>query len=214
MTGETGPFEQVRLLYEQAVFYGDHGALASADQILDAAEAALALARGRIIHARFLAGGNDDPAELTLFERATALYHELGDTRGEGEARFWVGTYHQVVRDDNDAALPQLRRARELAAAASDPLTLSYAVRHLGFADMVAGRLDSAREQLEESIRLRRDIGFMPGVAAGLLALAEVAAQAGDPNQAQALLDEAASVATTAGAHGVLLWINQAREET
>jgi hypothetical protein len=125
VTGETEPFEQARLLYEQAVFYGDHGALSSADRILDGAEAALALARGRIIHARFLAAGQGDPTELTLFERATALYHELGDMRGEGEARFWVGTYHQVVRGDNDAALPQLRRARELAAAAGDSLTLS-----------------------------------------------------------------------------------------
>jgi tetratricopeptide (TPR) repeat protein len=214
VTAGAEPFEQARLLYEQAVFYGDNDALASADRILDAAEAALALARGRIIHARFLAGQDDDPAELTLFERAAALYHQLGDTRGEGEALFWAGTYHQVVRGDHDAALPLLRRARELAAAAGDSLTLSYAVRHLGFADMAAGRLDSAREQLEESVRLRRDIGFMPGVAAGLLALAELAAQAGDPNQAQALLDEAASVATTAGAHGVLQWINQARKAT
>lgn len=212
--GEAEPFEQARVLYEQAVFYGDDGAVASADRVLDAAEAALSLARARIIHARFLAGGQEDPAELTLFERAAALYHQLGDLRGEAEALFWVGAYHQVVRDDGDSALPHLRRARELAAAAGDQLTLSYAVRHLGFADMAAGHLDSACRQLEESVRLRREIGFMPGVAAGLLALAELATRDGGRDRARTLLDEAASVAAAAGAHGVLRWVNQAREET
>jgi hypothetical protein len=77
-----------------------------------------------------------------------------------------------VVRDDGDAALPMLERARDLAVAAGDKLTLSYAVRHLGFADMAAGRLDAARELLEESVRLRRELGFMSGVAAGVLTLA------------------------------------------
>jgi hypothetical protein len=61
-------------------------ALAAADQVLDDAEAALSLARGRIAHARFLAQRQDDPAELALLERAAALYHQLGDVRGEGEA--------------------------------------------------------------------------------------------------------------------------------
>jgi hypothetical protein len=43
---------------------------------------------------------------------------------------------------------------------ADDKLTLSYVVRHLDFAEMAAGRLDGARELLEESVRLRREIGL------------------------------------------------------
>jgi tetratricopeptide (TPR) repeat protein len=213
VTAAAEPFEQARLLYEQAVFNGDDSALATADRVLDAAEAALSLARGRIIHARFLAEQRADTGELVLFERAAALYHQLGDIRGEGESLFWAGTFHQVVRDDGDAAVPMLERARELAAAAGDKLTLSYAVRHLGFADMAAGRLDAARERLEESVRLRREIGFMPGVAAGLLALAELAAHGDDRDQALALLDEAAAIAAETGAHGILRWVGQARKE-
>jgi tetratricopeptide (TPR) repeat protein len=207
------PFEQARLLYEQAVFNGDDGALPAADLILDAAEAGLALARGRIMHARFLAHQQEDPQELALFERAAALYHRLGDIRGEGESLFWAGTFHQVVRGDDDAAGPPLERAWSLAQTVGDKLTLSYVVRHLGFAEMAAGRLDGARELLEESVRLRREIGFTPGVAAGLLALAELAARAGDRDRALALLDEATAIAAETRARGILRWAEQARQE-
>jgi tetratricopeptide (TPR) repeat protein len=207
------PFEQARLLYEQAVFNGDDGALPAADLILDAAEAGLALARGRIMHARFLAHRQEDPQELALFERAAALYHRLGDIRGEGESLFWAGAFHQVVRGDDDAAGPPLERAWSLAQAAGDKLTSSYVVRHLGFAEMAAGRLDGARELLEQSVRLRREIGFTPGVAAGLLALAELAARAGERDRALALLDEATAIAADTGARGILRWAEQARQE-
>jgi tetratricopeptide (TPR) repeat protein len=210
---QTEPFEQARLLYEQAVFNGDDGALPAADLILDATEAGLALARGRILHARFLAHQQEDPQELALFERAAALYHQLGDIRGEGESLFWVGTFHQVVRGDDDAAGPPLERAWSLAQSAGDKLTLSHVVRHLGFAEMAAGRLDGARELLEESVRLRREIGFTPGVAAGVLALAELAARAGDRDRALELLDEATAIAAEAGAQRILRWAGQARQE-
>jgi hypothetical protein len=200
-------------LYEQAVFGGDHGALASADTELDAVEADLALARGRVMHARFLADRQPDIHELALFERAAELYAGLGDTRGEAEAQFWIGCYHQVVRDDTAAAVPALECSAALADAAGDRLTRSYAVRHLGFAELAAGRLDAARELLEESLRLRRDLDFQPGVAAALLAVAEVAAESGDKERARVLIDEAAGTATACGAYGTLRWIEAFRAE-
>jgi len=46
--------EQTQRLYERAVFGGDAGALAEAERHLSAVEADLAVARGRVIHARFL----------------------------------------------------------------------------------------------------------------------------------------------------------------
>src|SRR5216683_1725533 len=210
---ETGPMERARLLYEQAVFGGDAGALVTAERELDAVEADLALARGRVLHAQFLAGQQEDPRELSLFQRAAGFYHQLGDGRGEGEALFWVGTFHQVVRRDNDAALPALERSCQLAGAAGDKLTVSYAVRHLGFADVAAGRLDAARERLAESVRLRREVGFMPGVAAGVLALAGLAAETGDHDEALARLDEAASIAAACGAHGILQRVEETRAD-
>ena len=100
--------ELARQLYERSVFGGDASALAAADRQLDAVEADLALARGRVIHARFLAQrGQDprppseDPRELALFERAVYLYQALGDVRGAAESQVPARTRlvrHRTVR--------------------------------------------------------------------------------------------------------------------
>jgi tetratricopeptide (TPR) repeat protein len=210
---EDGWVERAKQLYERAVFGGDVDALAAADRELDEVEADLALARGRIVHARFLVEREEDPRELDLFERAVELYERVGNRRGEAEALFWVGIVHQVVHDDSAAALPSLERSYDLAVEIGDKLTQSYAVRHLGFADLAAGNVEAARERLEESVRLRREIGFGPGVAAGILALAEVADEEGDTERAAALLDEAQAIAEESDATGVLRWIEHVRAE-
>jgi tetratricopeptide (TPR) repeat protein len=205
--------ERAGELYERAVFGGEVEGLAVADGELDRVEADLALARGKVAHARFLLERQEDPGELGLFTRARELYRAVGNERGEAEACFWVGTFHQVLRGDHETALPELRRSRELAIRTGDRLTLSYAVRHLGFAAMAGGDLHEAERLLTESVELRRELGFTAGVAAGLLALAELAATAGDERRAHGLLDEATEVAKEAGAAGILRWIEAGRAE-
>jgi tetratricopeptide (TPR) repeat protein len=212
--------ERAKLLYERAVFAGDAGVLATAERDLDGVEADLALARGRIIHARFLEQRNEnpeqlaeDPRELTSFERAARLYHELGDSRGEAESLFWIGCFHQVVRQDSDTAVPFLQRSSELAAQAGDKLTMSYALRHLGIAEHAAGRLDTARERLEDSVRLRRETGFMPGVAANLVGLAYIASADGRRDNALALIEEAGAIARACGAHRITAQVEEARTQ-
>ncbi|MCW2919730.1 MAG: hypothetical protein JWN52_7798 [Actinomycetia bacterium] len=187
--------ERARLLYERAVFGGDAGALAIAERELNAVEADLALARGRVIHARFLEEGNEDPHELELFQRSTELYQMLGNVRGEGES------------------VPALERSHELATQVGDKLTMSYAVRHLGIAEHTAGRLSAAREWLEESVRLRREIGFLPGVAANLVRLAYIAAGEGRRDEALRLIEEASSIAEASGAQGVMRQVEEARTQ-
>ncbi len=211
--------EQTQRLYERAVFGGDASALAEAERHLDAVEADLALTRGRVIHARFLDPTSrtleapDDVAdELALFERAIKLYRSLGDVRGEAEAQFWIGTFHQVVRHDDAAAVPALEGARALATQADDPLTLSYALRHLGIAEHRAGRLDEARSYLEESTRLRRQLGCGPGVAANLVGLAYIAAGDGRSDDVSAMLSEADSIARESAAAGITRQIDEARQ--
>jgi tetratricopeptide (TPR) repeat protein len=211
--------ERARLLYESFVFGGDITVLAEADRELDAVEADLALARGRIIHGRFLHQRDEDPEqaaedprELALFERAARLYQALGDAHGEAESLFWIGCCHQVVRRDDDVAVPFLQRSWELSVLADDRRTGADALRHLGIAAHRAGRLDEARDRLEESVRLRRDAGLMPGVAANLVGLAYVAAEQGRRGDALALAQEARAIAAASGANSILRQAEEVRD--
>jgi tetratricopeptide (TPR) repeat protein len=212
--------ERSRLLYEQALFESDAGALTAAEGELDGVEADLALARGRVIHGRFLEQraedpeqAREDPRELALFERAAQLYRARGDVRGEAESLFWVGCCHQLVRRDNEAAVPLLWRSLELATEADDPLTMSEARRHLGIAEHAAGRLEAARLHLEESTRLRREIGAWPGVASNLVGLIYIAAGQDRREDALALAEEARAIAEANGAQGLLRQIDEARAQ-
>ncbi|GGM86675.1 tetratricopeptide repeat protein [Streptomyces fuscichromogenes] len=203
--------ERAGELFEAAMFGGDASALDRSDAELDAVEAPLSMARGRVLHVRFLNDREEDGRELALFERAAELYGRLGDASGEADALFWVGCWHQVVKGDGATGRPYFERSYALAKSVDDRMTMSYAVRHLGFADRDAGRFEQARERLAESVALRREIGFRPGEAAGLVALAYLAAETGDPSTAFRHLDEARSVAEECGAKAVSGWIEQAR---
>jgi tetratricopeptide (TPR) repeat protein len=208
--------ERVRLagvLYDQVIFgMAGSESLDQADRELDAAEAELALARGKVLHARFLGDGVEKPAELELFDRALELFTALEDERGQGEALFWLGCFHQVVRSDNETAVPLLERSRVLATRSGDNLTLSYTLRHLGIAAHAAGQLEDASVQLTASSNLRRDLGFDAGVAANMVGLIYLAAAQGRTDEARALADEAAALAENSGARHVVDQISQARD--
>ena len=218
VTGMDERIENARRLYERAVFEGDVGALAQASRDLDGVDADLALARGRILHTRFLhqrdtgpGQATEDPEELPLFDRAARLYQALGDAGGEAEALFWVGCFHQVVRRDNDTAVPLLVRSLELAGQAGNKMTMSEALRHLGIAAHAAGQLDEAKARLEESTRLRRELGQQAGVAANLIGLGYIAAGQGRRDDALAILAEAADLAMASGAHRILRSVEEAQ---
>ena len=195
------------------MYTGDTSGLVDAEKALTAVEADAALARGKLLHARYQSGGGDaeDPAELPLFERALAAYRVLGDTRGEARALFWIGCLHQFIRRDDATAVPHLERSHRLAAEAGDAPTQSEALRHLGIAAHAAGRFDEARERLEESSRLRRETGNLPGVASNMIGLAYLAAARDRRAEALATLDEAQAIADAHGAHAVVRHIEQAR---
>ena len=220
MTGADERIERSRVLYERAIFEGDADALAIAERDLDAVEADLALARGRVMHGRFLQQRNQDPAqaaedphELVLLERAAHLYQALGDVPGEAESLFWIGCFLQVVRGDNDGAVAVLDRSLELAAQAGDKATMAEALRHLGIAEHRAGRLDTARQRLEESVSLRRELGLEAGVAANLVGLIYIAIGQGRRADALALIKEASAIAEATGAQVIAGQIQEARAQ-
>src|SRR5262249_44982757 len=105
-----------------------------------------------------------------------------------------------VVRGDHAAAVPFLEAAYAAGRDADDSMLRSYAVRHLAFAWYADGRHDDAWRGFVESVELRRADGFLPGVAAGLLTLAEFAHERARPAEAGRLLAEARETAEGCGA--------------
>ncbi|MEV5961387.1 tetratricopeptide repeat protein [Kribbella sp. NPDC051952] len=204
---------RVQELYERAIFNGEYDGLTEADRALDAVEADLLVQRGRIMHCRFFEDRVENPDELPAFERAAELYRGVGDQRGEGEAQFWIGCFHHVIRGDTPTAVRHFTTAADLARETGDDLTLSYALRHLGIAAHSAGDLDTAKALLEESTELRRALGFTAGVAANLVGLIYLAMAQSRPDDAHKLADEAAGLAASVGATKVSEDIETARAQ-
>jgi tetratricopeptide (TPR) repeat protein len=200
--------ERATIAYDLAVFQGNRAALPATIEELRVAEAAICLARGRLLHAQFMQDWDRDASYLAeeyyLFNRAAEIYRAIGDVRGEAESVFFVGCFHQVVRDNNPSALPFFARALELSTEIGDDLIRSYALRHLGISAHATGNLPDARRLLEESTELRRRLGFISGVASNLVGLAYVARAAGRRAEADALIAESAELAEASGANAIL----------
>ena len=151
--------------------------------------------RGRALHARFLAdrSAGEPEGELALFERGLEL-REPDDARGVAESLFHVGLVHQVVREDGPTSEPFFEGSYRLAGEAGDDVLRSYAIRHLGWARQERGDVEGARAAFEESLDLRERAGFLPGVGAAALALADFEAEQGRPERARELLARAREV--------------------
>ena len=177
-----------------AAVLGELEELARAEED-DALLAAALDLRGRALHARFLAdrSAGEPEGELELFERALEL-RRADDTRGRAESLFHVGLVHQVVRGDGERSEPFFEDSYRLAGEAGDPVLESYAVRHLGWTRQERGDLEGARAAFEQSLRLRERAGFLPGVGAAALALAEFESEQGRPERARELLAQAREV--------------------
>jgi tetratricopeptide (TPR) repeat protein len=208
----TTAVERAEHAYHRAVFGGDLSHLGSAlDDIADDETPTAQLARGKLLHARFLLERVRDDAELACFEDALLGFQAARDHRGQAEALFWQGCYWQVVARDETRAIGPLQAAEQLSSGCNDALTRSYALRHLGIAAHNSGDLDTARQLLEESARLRRDLGFEEGVAANLVGLCYVAAAQGRTHDAVRLAEEAEMLARDAGADAIRTQAETAR---
>jgi len=208
------PLLRADVLTERAIFAGTDGVQREVEWELDRAEARLEGLRGRILHAAFLAErGAENPRELEHFERSLAAARRADDPLLEAWAGFWVGIVHQVVRGDDEASLPHFEAADAAARTLGADLLVSYTVRHLAFVWERAGRHEEAWRGFEESVALRRSLGFQPGVAAALLALGAVAAEHGRPEEARELLAEARVVADGCGATAIAGHVDAALAE-
>jgi tetratricopeptide (TPR) repeat protein len=157
--------------------------------------------RGLALHGRFLQErGEEPPGELAAFEEALELRRRCRDRAGEAESLFDVGLVHQVVRGDSPASEPWFRESYELARELGDRLLMSYSIRHLGFDHWEAERWAEAEAALVESLRLREEVGWIPGIGAALLALGELARERGRQEEALAHLARARDTFASIGA--------------
>jgi tetratricopeptide (TPR) repeat protein len=151
---------------------------------------------GRLLYWRRLRRGEGEwSAIVGLFERALKLREQLGDRRGMAESAFHIGLTEQF-RNQMDRARRSFERARVLAREASDPVLLSYPVRHLAYLADVRGDLKTAVAMHKESLRLREAGGHRTGMVHALIAAADVMSRidAHDP-AALAYLERARALA-------------------
>jgi hypothetical protein len=135
------PLDRAEQAYHRAVFGGDPSELDSAlDDLVGDAPKTL-LARGRVLHARFLTDGVASGEELTCFDDALVGFRAEHDRTGEAQALFWQGCYWQVIARDEARAIGPLEAAAKLSAECGDDQTRSYALRHLGIAEHRSGTL-------------------------------------------------------------------------
>ncbi len=159
-------------------------------------------AKGFSLHAAYLEHKErqEPKHELEFFEHSLLLRRQANSSKEIAESLFHIGLFHGVVRNDHARALPYLEDAYRLAQSAEDRVVASYAIRHIAFARHAAGDLAGAHAGLEESLRLREEAQFEPGVAMALMALASLNGELGRKDEAALQLTRARGILEMLGA--------------
>lgn len=137
---------------------------------------------------------------MSLYERSTEQWRELGDDRGLSLILQNLGIAHaRAGRLERAVAL--LRESVDLARRAGDPSHTASALRTLGRMLLQHDGGDAAvLELLHESLVLSRDLADRPGIVETLETLAAVAGRRGDPGTGALLIGTAEAARATAGA--------------
>lgn len=169
-------------------------------------------AKGMAVHAAFLEADRTDepPEEMEFFERGLAYHQQAGDQHGIASSTFHIGVVHGVVRGEHETARPYFEEAYQISLGIEDFEMASYALRHIAFARHAADELEGAREDLRESLRLREEIGFIPGMAFAQMALARAETDMGDREAARQLLEQAKGILESLEATSRAAWVEQA----
>jgi tetratricopeptide (TPR) repeat protein len=145
--------------------------------------AAAMVVEGRAHYARTFAGL--EPG----FDEARARYVEALELRAgapagdRAQSLFFLGLIHE--QEERGAEAEKLyREAFTLASQAKDTLLLSYLHRHLGSFERPAKGVAGDLERQRESLRLRQEIGFLPGVVFARLAVGDTLMEMGSTAEA------------------------------
>jgi tetratricopeptide (TPR) repeat protein len=182
---------QAGLLYELAVHTGDALSLGLADRELDAAEADLAVARGRVMHARFLMRRDHAPAapEQEAAEQEAAEQEAAEQEAAEEEA---------AEQAADERAL--FERAAGLYRLLGDVRGEAEALFWVGCLHQVIRHDDAtAVPLLERSLELASRVGDRETKAEALRHLGIAAHRAGNLDEARDRLEEATLLRRQAG---------------
>ena len=143
---------------------------------------------------------DDIDGAVSLYERSTEQWRELGDDRGLSLILQNLGIAHaRAGRLERAVAL--LRESVDMARRAGDPSHTASALRTLGRMLLQHDGDDAAvLELLHESLVLSRDLADRPGIVETLETLAAVAGRRGDPGTGALLIGTAEAARATAGA--------------
>jgi hypothetical protein len=144
-----------------------------------------------------------------LASRAAALRASAPDQERAAAAMFYAGLIEDNLRGDGEAARSAFGCALAAAEEAGDDLTVSEALRHLGYHASEAGDPGQARTMWERSAEQRQRAGAVPYVLSQQLLLAGLARDTGDPDAARTMAIE---VGRWAHALGITLLESQAAQ--
>lgn len=113
---------------------------------------------------------HDAELKAGFAKRAAEVHGSAPSAARAGWAAFWAGVITDNIVGDPTAADVYYREALDTGESEGDDLLVSYALRHLG----AHAEPDTARAYHERSLRLRRTAGFVPGVLAEQIELAEL----------------------------------------
>ncbi len=146
----------------------------------------------------------DYAAARALYEESLSLYREMDDKAGIsdllnelGNMALYQGNY-AAARALHEESLSLRREMSAKQGIATSVLNLgmgakagiSSSIGNLGLVAWAQGNMTAARELLEESLSLRREIGDKAGIPGSLIILALVALAEGSTTEARELLEE------------------------
>jgi tetratricopeptide (TPR) repeat protein len=166
------PLTQAQAAVREARACNDRWRLASAMVVEGRAHYALAFA------------GLEPGLENARARYAEALELRAGAPPGDrAQSLFFLGLVHE--QEERGAEAEKLyREALALASQAKETLLLSYLHRHLGSFERPAKGLAGDLERQRESLRLRQEIHFLPGVVFARLAVGDVLMEMGSAAEA------------------------------
>ncbi|HEY3571973.1 MAG TPA: CHAT domain-containing tetratricopeptide repeat protein [Thermoanaerobaculia bacterium] len=140
--------------------------------------------------------GKDEEAlrrKIRSVERAVSLWHQLGETRREAEALYFLGVSRFNLPGAAEQSLTDFQASASLWGTQPDREARDFQVRSLNSMGRLLrrlGRLDEARQRYQEALVAARQVGDVRDIAASLNNLGVLDCQQGELRQGIASLTE------------------------